>query len=86
MERVPRELNRRQQGAHFYDEHHRVFHHRARIQFAKGIQNGSRKNGAIGERFFPDLSDRVHRHLRKPFLRSSADVRESARDSKPERT
>jgi hypothetical protein len=31
------------------------------------------------------LRDRVHGHLKKPFLHSSADVRVSARDSEPER-
>ena len=32
---VPRELDRRQNGAHFYHEHDWVLYHRARIQLAK---------------------------------------------------
>ena len=39
--------NRRDGRAHFDDEHHRVLHHRARIQLGKGIADGTLHNRRI---------------------------------------
>ena len=83
---VPTKLNRGENRTDLDNEHHRVLDHRPWFQLAKGVHNGPRQNGAIGERFFSDLtnlSNWVHGHLRKPFLRSLIGARESARDSEP---
>jgi hypothetical protein len=55
MQGIPDQLDRGYYRAHFYDEHHRVFRHRSRLEFAERINNGSQQDGAIRERLFPDL-------------------------------
>src|SRR5437762_2668515 len=55
---VPFELDRRKYGAYFHHKHYWVFDHRPWIQLAKRIQDSPRKNGAIGERLFSNLSNR----------------------------
>ena len=55
------------------------------MQFAEGVQYCSPENSLVCERFrFRRMMKLylIHTHLKKPFLRSSAGVRESARDSR----
>jgi len=79
LKRVPCQLNRRQYCAYFHDETSPGFLTIVRGSSLRNESTTARERMALSASdFFPYLSDRVHGHLRKPFLRSSAGVRESA--------